>query len=118
MILNHVNLTVDNALETGTFLTQYFGLKTQEGIRMSEKFAILRDEAGMVLTLIKDTEEGPVVYPSSFHIGFIQSSAEEVNAIHARLSPDGHDAPEPSRQHGSWTIYYRTPGGFLIEVLA
>ncbi len=75
MTVNHLNLTVDNALDAGTFLEKYFGLKPHDGIRMTERFVILRDDAGMVLTLIKDYEDEKVVYPSSFHIGFIQELA-------------------------------------------
>jgi lactoylglutathione lyase len=41
-----------------------------------------------------------------------------VNEINRRLKGDGYDVPEPSRQHGSWTFYFRAPGGFTIEVLA
>jgi hypothetical protein len=41
-----------------------------------------------------------------------------VNEINKRLKDDGYDVPAPSRQHGSWTFYFRAPGGFTIEVLA
>ena len=41
-----------------------------------------------------------------------------MNAINQRLRDDGYEVPPPSRQHGSWTFYFRAPGGFIIEVLA
>ncbi|AIE83810.1 VOC family protein [Fimbriimonas ginsengisoli] len=117
MNLNHLNLTVDDALETAQFLEKYFDLKPREGIRMSSRFAILHDDNGIVLTLIKDYEPGEVKYPSSFHIGFIQESEERVNEINQRLKDDGFDVPSPDRIHGAWTFYFKAPGGFTIEVL-
>jgi hypothetical protein len=56
--------------------------------------------------------------PTTFPIGFIQESEDMVNAIHARLKEHGIDAPEPSREHGSWTFDFQTPGGFVVEVLS
>ena len=92
MTLNHVNLTVFDALETRLFLEKYFGLRGQEG--------------------------GNRRYPPTFHIGFIQPSAQHVDAINARLKADGFDVPPPSQQHRSWTFYFPAPGGFVIEVLS
>lgn len=117
MQLNHLNLTVDNALVAGEFLVKYFGLIPHEGMRMTERFTILRDDAGMVLTLIKEYSDAEVAYPPSFHIGFIQESESKVNEINERLRADGYDVSPPSRQHGSWTFYFTAPGGFVIEVL-
>jgi lactoylglutathione lyase len=54
----------------------------------------------------------------TFHVGFIQESEERVNEINKRLKDDGFDVPPPSRQHGSWTFYFKAPGGFTIEVLS
>ena len=117
MQLNHLNLTVDNAQVAGEFLAKYFGLKPMDGVRMTDRFAILRDEVGMILTLIKDYADAEIVYPSNFHIGFAQASEEDVNAINERLKADGYEVPPPSRQHGSWTFYFTAPGGYTIEVL-
>lgn len=74
----------------------------------------------MVLTLTGMTvgREDEVRYPATFHIGFGQPSEEHVNEINRRLKEDGFDVPPPSKQHGSWTFYFRAPGGFLIEFLA
>jgi lactoylglutathione lyase len=72
----------------------------------------------LTLTSMKTGGETEVKYPATFHIGFAQESEERVNEINRRLQADGLDAPPPSRQHGSWTFYFRAPGGFTIEVLA
>jgi lactoylglutathione lyase len=115
MNLNHLNLSVTDVGATREFLQKYFGLTDGGG---NSNIAFLRDENGMVLTLtsMKVGGESEVRYPNTFHIGFIQENAERVNEIHSRLVADGYEVPAPSRQHGSWTFYFHSPGGFLIEV--
>jgi catechol-2,3-dioxygenase len=129
MTLNHLNLTVVSPEETSAFLAKYFDLQQQGG---NAGMQLLRDDQGMVLTLIKARAEdqGPGVsgqgsgqtapgvrYPSSFHIGFIQPNRERVNEINTRLAADGYDVQPPSIQHGSWTFYFTAPGGFTVEVM-
>jgi hypothetical protein len=74
----------------------------------------LRDDAGLVLSMFKGKD---VVYPGTFHIGFIQNSDAEVDALYARMTADGIVADPPRRSHG-WTFYVNAPGEFLVEVLA
>lgn len=117
MRLNHINLTVTDVLATRKFLETYFGMKDGGG---NSNIAFLTDDSGLFLTLTspKVSREDEVRYPAAFHIGFGQESEERVNQINRRLREDGFDVPPPSRQHGSWTFYFRAPGGFTIEVLA
>jgi catechol 2,3-dioxygenase-like lactoylglutathione lyase family enzyme len=75
------------------------------------------DGAVISLTSMKVAKETEVTYPASFHIGFIQESEARVNEINRRLRDDGFDIAPPARLHGSWTFYFRAPGGFTIEVL-
>jgi catechol 2,3-dioxygenase-like lactoylglutathione lyase family enzyme len=110
MKLNHINLTVTDVPEAERFLEKYFGLQSQGG---DNKFAVLFDDDGLVLTLIK---AGQVKYPGTFHIGFMQESKERVNEINQRLKDDGFDVKPPQRLHG-WTFYVDAPGGFTVEVL-
>jgi len=117
MILNHINLTVTDALETKQFLEKYFELTPMEGLKDNPGFMMLRDDQGMVITLIRGRRDTEVAYPDTFHIGFIQESEERVNEVNRRLKDDGYDVPPPSRQHGSWTFYFIAPGGFMVEVL-
>ena len=116
MKLNHLNLTVTDVPATRDFLQKYFGLRPMGG---NNNLALLSDDNGMVLTLtsMKVGGETEVRYPATFHIGFGQESEERVNEINRRLKEDGYDVPPPSRQHGSWTFYFRAPGGFTVEVL-
>jgi lactoylglutathione lyase len=117
MKLNHLNLTVTDAAETARFLETYFGLRRMAGTEHKPSFAMLNDDNGLVLTLVRGRHGAEVVYPDTFHVGFIQPNEERVNEINRRLKDDGFDVPPPSRQHGSWTFYFRAPGGFTIEVL-
>ena len=116
MKLNHLNLTVTNVPEAHQFLQKYFGLRDRGG---NNNIAFLADDDGLLLSLtsMKVGRETEVKYPATFHIGFGQESEERVNEINRRLKEDGYDVPPPSRQHGSWTFYFRAPGGFTIEVL-
>lgn len=111
MTLNHLTLAVPDVAETKAFLEKYFGLK-DGGSRTN--IAFLRDDVGMVLTIIKAKD---VAYPAFFHIGFIQESEAKVDEINARMKEDGLDVAPPQRSHG-WTFYVQAPGGFLVEVLA
>jgi len=117
MKLNHLNLTVTDVPETHAFLEKYFGLKS---MGCNKNMGFLSDDDGAVISLtnMKIAKETEVRYPASFHIGFIQESEERVNEINRRLQEDGFDVPQPERMHGSWTFYFRAPGGFTIEVLS
>ena len=119
MKLNHLNLTVTDAAETAAFLEKYFGLRPMPGSPpASATMAFLTDDNGMVLSLFRGKRGQEPEYPGNFHVGFIQPSEAEVDAINQRLKEDGYDVPAPDRLHGSWTFYFRAPGGFTIEVLA
>ncbi len=117
MKLNHLNLTVDNVSEDHDFLEKYFGLRS---MGCNKNMGFLSDDNGAVISLtsMKVTRETEVKYPASFHVGFIQESPERVNEVNQRLRDDGFDVEPPSKQHGSWTFYFRAPGGFTIEVLS
>ena len=115
MKLNHLNLAVNDVLQTRAFLETYFGFRSV--VPGSNALTILRDDQGLILTLSNFDKATDVKYPEDFHIGFVQESEEAVNAIHQRLTDDGFDVAPPRKFHGSWTFYLRVPGGFLIEVL-
>ena len=117
MKLNHLNLTVSNVPETHRFLEKHFGLKSYGAQEPRDAMSFLSDDNGMVLALFRAARGAEVNYPPSFHIGFIQESEERVNEINQRLQAHGYDVAKPSRLHGSWTFYFKAPGGFTIEVL-
>lgn len=111
MKLNHINLTVTDVEAAAAFLVTYFGLENQGG---NKGMALLRDDGGMVITLMKAKTAD---YPQTFHIGFIQDSDAKVDALNQRLKADGFDVKPPERSH-AWTFYVRAPGGFIVEVMA
>ena len=113
MTLNHLNLTVTDPIVTSAFLARYFALRAGGG---NGGMQVLYDDRGMVLTLIKG-RPGDVKYPPTFHVGFIQPSEQDVDAINARLRQDGFEVDPPARMHGAWTFYFTAPGGFTIEVM-
>ncbi|WP_209970864.1 VOC family protein [Paenibacillus eucommiae] len=112
MKLNHLNLTVTDVNAAKDFLETYFNL--QSGGTRGNSFAVMFDDNGLVLTLMKGAQ---VSYPNTFHIGFIQESEEKVNEINMRLKEDGFDVQPPQRSHG-WTFYVQAPGGFTVEILS
>ena len=112
MRLNHINLAVSDVPAAKAFLEKYFGLREMGGGNKNRAF--LRDDGGLVLSMFKGRD---ITYPGTFHIGFIQGSEAEVDAIYARMTADGIVADPPQRSHG-WTFYVNAPGGFLVEVLA
>src|SRR5689334_17714670 len=73
MKLNHLNLSVTDVQATKAFLETYFGLYSEGSAPDRKNFAILRDDNGMVLTLMQGAP-ATVTYPRTFHIGFIQES--------------------------------------------
>ncbi len=118
MPLNHLNLTVTSPAETSRFMQKYFDMKCLgEPPQDNASMAFLTDENGMVLAFLRGKQGVEISYPASFHVGFIQPNEARVDEINARLRADGYEAPEPSRMHGSWTFYFMSPGGFVIEVL-
>jgi lactoylglutathione lyase len=118
MKLNHLNLTVTHPTETALFLEKYFGLRHMGGVPKDNAGMVgLYDDNDMVLVLMRERPGTELQYPGSFHVGFIQESEERVNEINRRLKEDGYDVPPPARMHGSWTFYFRAPGGFTMEVM-
>ena len=114
MKLNHINLAVDDVPAARQFLERVFGLHAVgEG---HKNFQIMLDDDGLALTLMGVGRDNTVSYPKTFHIGFIQSSDAQVDAIHQRLTNDGLDVEPPSQQHGAWSFSFQAPGGFTIVV--
>jgi lactoylglutathione lyase len=114
MKLNHLNLTVTDVSTAQIFLETYFGLRRMEGGNVN--MVGLLDDDGFVLTLMKAGHSTNVMYPTSFHIGFTQTSEAQVNEINRRLKDDGYDVKSPQRLHGAWAFYFQAPGGFEVEV--
>lgn len=115
MKLNHVNLAVSDVPQAQAFFEQYFGF--QALARSSAALAVLRDDSGLVLTISNFDRTATVSYPAHFHVGFIQESAAQVDALYQQLAAAGFSISPPRRFHGSWTCYCQAPGGVLVEIL-
>jgi lactoylglutathione lyase len=115
---NHLNLAVPNVFETRQFFEKYFGFRDVDGVKASNVIAVMTDDSGFILTLSNFNKATRVDYPEGFHVGFVQQSPERVNEINKILKDDGFDVEAPRYFHGSWTFYFRAPGGFTIEILS
>jgi catechol 2,3-dioxygenase-like lactoylglutathione lyase family enzyme len=118
MKLNHINLmSIDVAGDVAMFET-YFGLRLL--VMRGKALAVIQDNDGMVIVLNDFAKNrGTFAYPEDsdvHHIGFIQGSREQVDALNAQLKADGWDVPEPRDYHGAWTFYFKAKGGYFIEV--
>ena len=118
MRLNHINLTVSDVPSAHAFLEDHFGFKPVAEIPRSDTAAFLTDDSGLVLSLMNLQNDAEVSYPGMFHVGFMQNSRPEVDAIHQRLNDAGFKAKPAHEFHGSYTFYVKAPGGFTVEVLS
>lgn len=115
MKLNHLNLTVSDVPATVALLEAHFGMRRVPGYPATDGMSFLHDDSGFLLSLFRGKD---VQYPKGFHVGFIQESVEQVEAIHAQLGATGISVPPLREEHGRVTFYFDSPGGFVIEVEA
>lgn len=118
MKLNHLNLTVSDVPDAQAFLKTYFGFEPAFGASQDDPVAVLKDDNGLLLTLMNPQNEDKVTYPGMFHIGFVQNSRAEVDAVYERLRGAGFKAKSAHEFHGAYTFYVKAPGGFTVEVLS
>src|SRR3954453_9605932 len=84
MTLNHLNLTVTDPTETSAFLAKYFRLQPAGG---NAGMQMLRDDGGMVLTLMKARPEDGVTRDAGGTEGGATSRGPEGGATSKR--PEG-----------------------------
>lgn len=113
MELKHLNLTVEEIAPTRDFFLTYFDfkMKTEKGGNPE----VLISPEGFILTLMLGKN---VTYPKSFHVGFPQPSATDVDKIHATIKNDGYKVPAPKQTPHGYTFYVKAPANFMIEVLS
>lgn len=114
MKLNHINLVVNNVAEAIHFFETYFGFKCVE-IKGDNIIAILINEDDFTLVVSK-AKDGNATYPESFHIGFLQRDAEEVNKVYRQLKTAGLvGEKEPRTIRDSYGFYFNFEN-ILIEI--
>lgn len=117
MRLNHINLFSSDVIADRAMFERYFGMKTLH--MQGDSLAVLRDDADMLFVLNRFGKADGFAYPDNFiklHIGFLQESRDDVDALNSRLKADGWTVQEPREFHGAWTFYFRAKGGYFIEV--
>lgn len=114
MQMNHMNIPVTDVPAAADFLATHFGMTP--AAPATRKFAMLRDDAGMVLVLSNFDSATESQLPSTFHVGFMMNSRDEVDAVHQRLTAAGFPCDAPRLIHFSWTFYMAAPGGYTLEV--
>lgn len=115
MQLNHLNLAVPDVVQASRFFETFFGFRCTE-IKGRDTLAVLHGEDGFVLVLSNFAKQETPVYPGAFHLGFLQQSKEQVDALYERFKAAEFDIEPPRNMHGSWAFYLKAPGDVLIEV--
>jgi catechol 2,3-dioxygenase-like lactoylglutathione lyase family enzyme len=118
-IFNHTNLTTYDVPALRTFFERIFDLRTLE--TRGDKFAVLQDAQGFVLSLMFDKQMTPERgYPGYFHVGFLQESRSAVDGRYADVTAAGYGAPTPAMlQRGgppTYGFYCNAPGGVIVEI--
>lgn len=112
MTINHLNLVVTNVAKAITFFENFFSF-TCTAVKGENMIAILKNNDGFTLVLMTD-KEGNDAYPKDFHIGFMQSSVQEVDKLHSKLKESGiavGDAPKNIRD--SYGFYFHFDNLFI-----
>lgn len=116
MQLNHIDLAVPDTTLTATFFKSAFGfieIQTKGNAGM----IILREEGGFELILTRIRETNLSLYPTTFHIGFLVSSEQEVHDAYSRATATGIERLQPPRVvRGHLMFYCHAPGRIPVEV--
>ena len=117
MQLNHLNLSFVNVPAASKIFRDHFGFRL---IGADNKaISVLSDEHGFVLVVSNFEKGTEFKYPGAFHIGFIQDSVAEVEAIYERLKTAGVNVGEPPKKtHRGTTFYGMIEETIMFEVLS
>ncbi|MGF7080483.1 VOC family protein [Mucilaginibacter sp. UYCu711] len=117
MKLNHINLPVKDVAAARDFFETYFDFKPVD-VKLNDTLSILKGGGGFTLVLMSEklNQNGNHTYPDAFHIGFFQSTDEEVTATFERLKAGGIPlAQEPQLIRKTFGFYFRHQD-ILIEI--
>ena len=117
MQLKHMNLCVSDVLATRDFFVNHFDF-TAVSEQRSDAFSILADESGFSLVIMKAKPEVQVVYPGSFHIGFIVQHVDDVSLQRDRLVEADYTPTDIMHVRRATMFYCNGPDDLLIEVCA
>jgi len=117
MQLNHLHICVPDVAAVSSFLVDHFGFNLRD-TRGRNGFAVLTDDKGFVLTLMRlPSEVSPEnAHPPMFHIGFLVADESLMERTHTQLAAAGYNPSAIELMRGSRRFYCKAPGGLLIEV--
>lgn len=114
MKLNHLDLQVSDVQQSVRFFESAFGLQMQSN-RQSPALAILSDGEGF--TLVLQRRQNPAeTYPEGFHLGFLLSDPDAVEAFHRHATGLGLDVSNVIVNNRGTLVYCRSADGYLVEV--
>lgn len=132
MHLDHLNLCASDVPALTQTLERHFGYRIMQAGRVPDAsalpnrgsaFAFLLGEDGsyIVVTQIDARPDGGSSYPTQFHFGLMQDSAEAVHIKHAELTAAGLEPGKISEGFevfgAVWTAFYCPLGdGLEIEI--
>jgi glyoxalase family protein len=116
--LHSVTLTVASPNETLPFLKRFLGVETidQEGGRI--RVGARSNAPGRIIDLVSPTDAPPAVngIGTVHHVAFAVATSEEQLAIRRDLLGIGWRVTEVRDRQYFQSIYFREPGGVLLEV--
>ena len=114
MKLNHLDLTVSNVPDAHKFLEKYFGLKGYNGMEPRDGMSFMSDDSGMLLALFRAGKGTDAKYPAGFHIGFMQDTREQVQALYNQLKSGGIELGRPpGKIRNSYAFYFHFDQVFI-----
>ena len=112
MDVNHLHLHVGDLARSERFYTTYLGFRRH--VRHGD-IIFLRNGDGFDLALAP--EPGAADVPDWFHFGCRLASAEEVRAVHARMTADGVDLRRQLVDDADLVSFRAVdPDGYGVEV--
>ena len=105
MTINHLNLIVADVTKAVAFFETYFGFKC-ELVKGNNVIAVLKSEENFILVIMTG-KNGDTTYPKDFHIGFMLSSPEQVDALYKKLIEGKITVTQsPGKIRDSYAFYF------------
>jgi catechol-2,3-dioxygenase len=112
MTINHINLVVTDVESVANFFEIYFEF-SRTLIKGNNIIAVLENKKGFSLVLSSD-KSAEITYPKDFHIGFMQETREQVQALYDRLKSGGIELGRPpGKIRNSYAFYFYFDSVFI-----
>ena len=116
--LHSVTLTVPSPNETLPFLKRFLGIETIDQAGGRIRVGAESNAPGRVIDLVSPTDAPPAIngVGTVHHVAFAVSTSDEQLAIRRELLGIGWRVTEVRDRQYFQSIYFREPGGVLLEV--